>query len=112
MPSKQPVIPLGSSPVFATPLGRWPLLFLLAVAGLNLEAATYVNRVYESGTQNYAVVPATITGPTIWTAANSPYVLEGWDYNLLIQTNASLTVEPGVVIAAPSSRQVGAKPCE
>lgn len=98
-----------SSP-FPTSL-RQTLLILSASGYLLLQpesaAQTYVNRHYNPDT-SYSLQPVTITGAVEWTEAGSPYVLEGWDWNLVVAEGATLTIEPGVVVSAPVSRDGGA----
>jgi hypothetical protein len=85
--------------------------FVAAIAifmgNLGAWGQTYVNRVPD-GQGGYGLVPVRITGAVAWPAAGSPYILEGWDWNLIVENGGSLTIEAGAVVSLPSSRDGGA----
>ena len=100
---------MNNLPSLRPSLLRFVLLVaaFLQAAPSALQAQTYVNRVYhQDGT--YSLQPVTITNPVTWSEAGSPYVLEGWDWNLVVAEGGVLTLDPGVVVSVPVSRDGGA----
>ncbi|MFB3889061.1 MAG: right-handed parallel beta-helix repeat-containing protein [Candidatus Bathyarchaeia archaeon] len=68
------------------------LLFLIFVCGFFLVESSRLVSVHAS------FVTGIIGVDTTWTKADSPYVLTG---NILVQTGAVLTIEPGVIVYLP-----------
>lgn len=83
----------------------WLLAWGMAIS--TTLAQTYVNRVSD-GQGGYSLTPVKITGAVTWPATGSPYILEGWDWNLVVESGATLRIEAGTVISVPASRDGGA----
>ncbi len=75
--------------------------------GSRLLGQTYVNRVPD-GQGGYSLVPVKIAGAVTWAASGSPYVVEGYDWNVVVESGGSLTIEAGTVVSLPASRDGGA----
>jgi hypothetical protein len=87
---------------------RWFVATVAILIGNSVASGqTYVNRVTD-GQGGYSLVPARVTGVVTWPSSGSPYILEGWDWNLIVENGGSLTIEAGVVVSLPSSRDGGA----
>jgi hypothetical protein len=67
-----------------------------------LWAQTYVNRVADA--DSFHLEELRITSNTTWSAAGSPYIVEGWDWLVHIENGATLTIEAGATVEFPTSR--------
>jgi len=73
-------------------MARSPLLFLLAVVTLAAAAVAIVSGAASAAT---SVPGGNVTSPTSWTAAGSPYLVDG---TLTIDPGASITIDAGVEV--------------
>lgn len=69
-------------------IARRSILFFGAVALILVISIPAANAATHIATQNY-------TSNVTWTAANSPYIIDG---NVTVKPGATLTVEPGVIV--------------
>lgn len=88
-------------------LSWFAIVVAILMSASGVSGQTYVNRV-PNGQGGYSLVPVRIAGVVTWPAAGSPYILEGWDWNLTVENGGSLTIEAGAVVSLPTSRDGGA----
>ncbi len=88
----------------ASPLGPWRRDLLGSPAAMPIagrlhsyENMTLITTPVGGGTP----VPGSLAADTEWTRAGSPYVLTG---NLTVETGATLTIAPGVIVKAQGAR--------
>jgi hypothetical protein len=74
-----------------------------AISHWPLQADTYVNRRFTTPT-NYVIEPKVVSGRETWSASGSPYIVEGYDWLIDVPAGASLSIEAGVLVYFPSSR--------
>ncbi len=91
--------PVGMRCVVVT---KWFVAFLFGIGAWGpLLGQTYVNR--GAADDPASARPLSLRGETVWQRAGSPYVIEA---RFIIESGATLNVEPGVVVQAASGQVI------